>query len=617
MCGICGIFGKKDEETIKKMLVSLSHRGPDDTFYVTGENFCLGATRLSIIDLEHGRQPIKNEDGNIFVAQNGEIYNFPELREQLLAKNHRLKTRCDTEVLVHLYEDFNKNFPKLINGMFAISIWDGTKKKGILLRDRVGKKPLYYLLQNGSLYFASEIKALLQIPGFKKEINLEALHYYLSYKHIPCPLSIFKNIYQLPPASILTFHLGREPKIEKYWKLSYSPILNISEEEIVFEITEKLKEAVKRRLISDVPIGFFLSGGVDSGLLTAIAAEVSDSPIKTFTLTYSKESLTEGKKLDREYAQKISKMYGTEHHEEIIGFINFSERLPKIISHFDEPFSGVVSTYFLSELISKHVKVAVSGDGSDEEFGSYLSHRLSFPIDNLLHSKEVNLSQYNLGIIERLDELKDFAEKEDWRWRYKLLVFTDEEKKLLYSPDLKETIKNYNTLKHLKGYFSNLTAKDALNRILESEFRSFFPDQVLTYVDRLSMAHSLEIRAPYLDYEFVELVAKIPGKLKIREGETKYILKKVALKYLPQEIVYRKKEGFVTPTFPLIKNLESYVKDRLSIQSLKKHNLFNVNYVQKLLDNFYNKNYPPKIGDNLSYKILNLLSFQVWYELYM
>jgi len=614
MCGICGIFGCEDVKTCKEMLFVLKHRGPDDEYLVSGKDFTVGARRLSIIDVEGGRQPISNERGKIWVAQNGEIYNFPELRESLLQKGHSLSTRSDTEVLAHLYEDHGENFLQYITGMYAIAIWDDEKKRGILVRDRMGKKPLYYLFHNGSLYFSSEIKSLLLIPGFKREINIEALHYYLSYKHIPCPLSIFKGISQLPPAHLLIFTPDREPTIERYWRLAFTPLEGqVREEEIIEEMLNIMGAAVKRRLISDVPIGFFLSGGIDSGLSTALAARLSSKRIETFTLTYSEEASTPGKRQDMECARRVSQIYDTVHHEETIEVENFPDEFPHIISHFDEPFAGVTSPYFLSRLISKHVKVALSGDGADELFGSYLSHRLSIPIYNYLMFKETGKSFYNnFGSFQK-DYVEKIAEKEDWKWRYKLSVFTDEEKARLYSHSMADVARQYSTLSHIQKYFfDSLTANDPLNRILEAEFKSQLPDQVLTYLDRLSMAHSLEVRTAYMDHEFVSFAARIPGTLKIRDGVTKYILKKAALKFLPAEMVYRGKEGFIMPINQwLFQKLEGYVRDTLSEEALKKHGYFNKMYVQQVVNEFY------KGKQEHANKILSLIAFEVWYELYM
>ncbi|KAF5083717.1 Asparagine synthetase [glutamine-hydrolyzing] 1 [anaerobic digester metagenome] len=614
MCGICGIFGKKDENTIKRMLSVIPHRGPDDEFFVSGNNFCIGARRLSIIDLEHGRQPLSNEDESIWVAQNGEIYNYPDINSYLRT-NHQFKTNCDTEAIVHLYEECDEKFLNQLSGMFAIGLWDSKKNIGILARDKVGKKPLYYHIHDGCLYFASEIKCLLEITSYNREINYEALHYYLSYKHIPCPLSIFSEIFQLPPSHFMKYDGdSRKIHIEGYWHLDfYSPSNTKSEEEIVDNLIDLLIKSVKKRLIGDVPIGFFLSGGLDSSLITAIAATISPKPIHTFSLIYEDIPGSTGKKNDEHYAREISLMYNTIHHEERISVLDFKKTFLDIIRHFDEPFSGVFSTYFLSRLISRHVKVALSGDGADELFGSYLSHRLALPVHEVINNQPVDIDLFNkLGNIKTIDSLKNFAEADDWKWRYKLLVFSDEEKKLLYGTDVSKEMKKFNTCNHLKKYFSNLSAQDPLNRILESEFHSFFPDQVLTFVDRLSMAHSLEVRAPYLDSEFVEYAAKIPGNLKIKGGETKYILKKVALKYLPKKMVFREKEGFIMPFHIWLRdNLEEYVRGNLSKEHLLIHGFFNEKYVEKLLDEYFVMKYEH------TNKILTLLAFQIWYESYM
>ncbi len=601
MCGIAGIFGRQDADTLDKMLAMLAHRGPDDVFSVTGDSFCVGARRLSIIDIEGGRQPLANEDQTIWAAQNGEIYNFKKLRDELLTKGHHFNTQTDTEVIVHAYEECASDLPMTLNGMFAIALWDSNKKQGMLLRDHIGKKPLYYTIVDSNLYFASEIKALLQIPGFKRRINMEALHYYLSYKHVPCPLSIFEDVLPLPPASVLTFKDG-SINIRRYWRPDFSPAkypTDADEGEWIKILTTILNNAVKSRLVSDVPIGFLLSGGVDSGLITAIASGVIRGPLDTFNLSYPNISLgriSDGKKRDTELARAVASQYGTRHHEETIDYPNIPDELPKIIACFDEPFAGVTSTYFLAKAISKHVKVALTGDGADELFGSYLSHRMA----------------------ARNHEPGQGQDRYDWDWRYDLLTLSDDERDKLYSRDALATTMKYNTKAHLKTYFDNLTARDSLNRILEAEFKSFLPDQVLTFADRLSMAHSLELRSPYLDMGLTNTATRIPGSLKIRyqdnKWETKYILKRIANKYLPAEVITRKKEGFIAPiTEWLYYNLQDYVREILNRDSLAKHGIFRFDVAEKLTNNFYNGEYDYRAGN----KVLTLVAFQVWYGLYM
>lgn len=621
MCGIAGIFGAEDQASIARMLKRLRHRGPDDEFFVTGEDFTIGACRLSIIDIKGGRQPISNETNEIWVAQNGEIYNYPDLMEDLKRGGHRFHSRSDTEVLVHSYEEKGERFLNDLNGMYAIAIWDGKKKKGILARDRTGKKPLYYhLSDSGVLYFSSEIKALLALPFLSRKIHWPALHHFLSYKHVPAPLSIFDGIRSLPPAHFLVFSLEADRKnqisIERYWRLDFGRVWTegLSEDEIVEALLDRLRKGVERRLISDVPIGFFLSGGIDSGLCTALAATLSSQPIDTFTLAYGSQSTNPAKERDREYASLIARRYKTRHHEEFVEYTNLEEELYKIMSHFDEPFAGVISTYFLARLISRYVKVAISGDGADELFGSYLSHRLASPIQAYLKDRENGLSVSEARYLDERDRtiLREIAVKEDWRWRSKLMVFSDEEKGSLYTAEVAEQLRGVSSLDHLRLYFDHLTAKDPLNRMLEAEFHSQLPDQVLTYVDRLSMAHSLEVRAPYLDKDFLELAAGIEGCWKIRDGETKYILKKAALRYLPDGLVYRPKEGFLLPINQwLLENMRPYVSSLLSPDRLGKHRLFKPDYVQTLLGRFYQGH------SQLGTKLWVLMAFQIWYEAYM
>ena len=599
------------------MLSRLAHRGPDDSYFVTGSDFSFGTRRLSIVGVADGRQPISNETQTIWAAQNGELYNYPVVHKELLARGHSLHTHCDTEILPHLYEDYGVDFVKHIDGMFAVAVWDTINKRGVLARDRMGKKPLYYCQMGDALYFASEIKSLLCVPGFERRINFEALHNFLSFKHVPCPLSIFEGIKMLPPAHRLVYSPGAEPLIERYWDVDFSAANEMArwpEEELVEHLLALLRQGVERRLMSDVPIGFFLSGGIDSSLSTALAAEISPRRIKTFTLTYGNDSTTEGKELDKRWATWAAKKYGTEHYEERVEFSDFPENLRRIIGCFDEPFSGTVSTYFLSPLIARHVKVAVSGDGADELFGSYLSHRLAFPLANFREYERTGNRDLIRPFENQADFLARLAEDEDWRWRAKLFVFDEAEKASLYSPDLAERMAAYSSSARLERDFSGLTARDPLNRILEAEFRTIFPDQVLAFVDRLSMAHSLEVRTAYLDTDFVSFVASLPGHWKIRNGETKYLLKKAALKYFPQEMVFRKKEGFLMPiTEWLLGDLEGYVRETLSENRLRRHAIFNPARVTELVDRLYQ---PGSDYRNVN-MVFSLIAFQEWYDLYM
>jgi asparagine synthase (glutamine-hydrolysing) len=588
MCGIAGFFGSGDAGVLPAMLAALHHRGPDDQHIVTGDQFGLGVARLSIVDVAGGRQPLTNEDGTIVAAQNGELYNFPQVRKSLLARGHLLRTQTDTEILPHLWEEHGEGLPEHVDGMFAVAVWDTRQRVGLLARDRMGKKPLYYWQHGGALYFASELKALLAVPGFDRRLNLEALHHYLSYKHVPHPFTIFEGVRMLPPAHRLVFKSGSTPAISRYWNLSFATgDAAPTDDEAAEELLVRMREAVRRRLMSDVPVGFFLSGGIDSSLTTALATEVAPSRVKSFTLTYAGESTTAGKEQDRRWARWVAERYATDHHEETIAVSNYPDSVRKILRAFDEPFAGVVSTYFLSQRIAQHVKVAVAGDGADELFGSYRSHRTAAASP---------------------------PGGPDWSWRADLLVMSDEEKGQLYAADVAARLRGVSTRDHLREAFRDLTATDPLNRMLEAEFHGIFPDQVLTFVDRLSMAHSLEVRSAFLDTRVVEFVARLPGRMKIRNGETKYLLKKAAARYFPEEMIARPKEGFLMPvTEWVLGELRPWVRETLTAPRLAMHGIFDAARVRQLLDRLDD----PAADYTVVNKVMALVIFQEWFELYL
>jgi asparagine synthase (glutamine-hydrolysing) len=593
MCGIAGVFGTFAPEVIGRMLGELRHRGPDDEHVVGGPRFTLGARRLSIMDVAGGRQPLANEDGTVTAAQNGEIYNFPELRPLLLRAGHRLDTHTDTEVLPHLWEEHGERLPEHIQGMFAVAVWDDRQRVGLLARDRMGKKPLYYWQQGDALYFASELKALLVIPGFERRLDHEALHHYLGYKHVPHPLTIFQGVRMLPPGHRLVFRPGKAPVVSRYWSLSFAPRAGAppDEHEAAEELLARLKTAVRRRLMSDVPVGFFLSGGIDSSLTVALAAEVAPSQVKTFTLTYAQDATTAGKDSDRKWARWVADRYATDHHEETIAVGHYPDSVRAILRAFDEPFAGVASTYFLSQRMARHVKVAVAGDGADELFGSYLSHRIAAGIEPGW----------------------DVSAEPEWEWRSRLLVLSDEEKHLLYSDSAQTATKELSTLDHVRDAFSDLSAVDPLNRVLEAEWRGILPDQVLTFVDRLSMAHSLEVRSAFLDTDVVEFVAGLPGHMKIRPGVTKYLLKRAAAPYFPPEMISRPKEGFLMPiTQWMLGDLKGWVRDTLHPSRLARHGIFSPGRVTALVDALSD----PGADYRAVNKVLVLLMFQEWHDQY-
>ena len=613
MCGIAGVFGKADPATVGEMLRRIAYRGPDDEFLVSGPRFTLGARRLSIIDVEGGRQPLSNETGTVWAAQNGELYNFPELRPALEAKGHRFRTRSDTEIIPHLYEDWGAEFPSRLLGMFGIAVWDDARGCGLLARDHTGKKPIYYLERPGALYFGSEIKCLLAVREYERRLNPAAIHHFLSYKHVPDPGTAFEGIKSLGPAQTLQWSARDGIKVSTYWTLDWTPDPawdRMDEEEIALRVAASLKEGVRRRLLSDVPIGFYLSGGVDSSFSTALAATLSPGRIKTFTLTYDSESTTPGKDEDQRWAREVARQYGTEHHEERLSAGSFAEEFPKILRHFDQPFSGVVSPYFLSRLIGRHVRVALSGDGADELFGSYLSHRLAPVIAEYVERGASVLDRPSFRDNRKLVET--IADRDPAKWRARLAVFSEAEKRDLYTRDFAAAVGAASSDAHLARYFAKGSATDPLNRILEAEFRGIFPDQVLAFVDRLSMAHSLETRTAYLDREFVELAASLPGRFKIRDGENKHILKRAAAPYLPPELISRPKEGFVMPVNQwIMSDAGGFTGRVLHPDRVRAAGMVRPEAVATLVARFQGGEAP------LANRVLSLIALHVWWEDYL
>lgn len=581
------------------MVRALTHRGPDEEGYYEDGDISMGMRRLSIVDVSGGSQPIYNEDKTIVVILNGEIYNYKNLQTELEKKGHRFATKTDTEAIAHLYEEKGEDFVRLLDGMFTLAVWDIKKKKLILARDRFGKKPLFYSQAGGKFFFGSEIKSILAGADIVRKVNFEALHHYLSLKHIPQPLTIYENIFSLPPATLMVYEDGKSV-MKNYWQLKYDGAEEKDETVIVTDLEKLLSEAVEKRMIGDVPIGAYLSGGVDSSLVTAMYSQMAPGKIKTFCLKYKNGSA--GKNADAHFARLVAEKYNTEHYEYEMEDGEIFDDLENILTAFDEPFAGVVSTYFISKLIKQHVKVAVSGDGADELFASYLAPRLSY----------VNRHTDNLGVCAQDAPFwEKIKETDDWKWRSKLVVFSEAEKKKIYSVELLNEFKNHNTEDLYKKYFSHTLARDPLNRVLDVDRRVILEDEVLPFVDRLSMAHSIEVRCPFLDCAFTEYAANLSGDWKIRAGETKYILKKMAEKYLPKDLIYRPKEGFISPINQWLGNHKDYISSILSPANLSRHGFFNADEINRLVAEM-------KSEDSKSVnKIWVLINFQVWFNKFM
>ena len=606
MCGIAGFTGPPSRPLLQRMTESLRHRGPDSAGYWEGEGISLGMRRLAIIDVETGQQPVFNEDKTVAVVFNGEIYNHVELRTHLLRAGHRFSTdHSDTEVIVHLYEEFGLDFVEHLNGMFAIALWDSTQRKLILVRDRLGIKPLYFAFASGNLIFGSEPKALLIHPEVSRSPNFVSIHHYLSLKNVPAPASAFKDIEQLRGGELTVFD-GHDVKRQRWWKADFSSRSDLSEADAASRIRELLYDSVQLQMRSDVPFGAYLSGGVDSSTIVALLATIGGRKLKTFTLVYNDDFLN--KESDRTFARRMAEQFGSEHHEHLVTFDDLPNKLDEVVSAFDEPFSGVISTYFLTQSIADHVKVALSGDGADELFGSYLAHRLAQPLDDYVAGRAElaarSVSPADLARLAGLAGRGDEAAR-----RMGLYLLDDREKHGLYSPMMADAVGEASTEDMIRKILESCRSSDPLNRSLFLDQETLLPDQVLPFVDRLSMAHSVEARPPFLDHRLAEFAATLPGSLKIRGGRVKHILKEAVKDLLPADLLARPKEGFIMPINEwLLGKLKSYVQATLAPERLARHGLFRISAVEALLDEHYSQR------ANRGNQIWNLLMLQLWWE---
>jgi len=635
MCGICGKLNFTasipiDEELMHQMTEVIRHRGPDDVgFYING-NVGLAMRRLCIIDLETGHQPISNEDETVWIVLNGEIYNFVELRNSLVAKGHSFRTNSDTEVIVHLYEEFGEECVQKLRGMFAFALWDVVQQKLFLARDRIGQKPLYYSIVDGSLIFSSEIKAILQDPKIERRINREALDDYLTYGFVPSPKTIFQGIYKLPPAHYLTCKEGRT-RIERYWSVTYKSDENKGETFYAQRLEELLYESVKLRLVSDVPLGAFLSGGLDSSLIVAIMSGLSSRPVKTFSIGYKENSWNE-----LQYARLVSERFGTEHKEFEVT-CEVESLLPKLVWHLDEPFadSSAIPTYYVSKMTRQYVTVALSGDAGDEVFAGYRRYqgrrmaryfnylprwfRDKF-ISNVLKRLPEPTAYYGTSTIKKAKLFVDYARAVNnnphTSW---LPFFTPEEKTKLYNHNSEINILNYSS-KFLHEYFKafetsselSRNAQDPVTQMLWVDLMTSLPEDMLTKVDRMSMAASLEVRSPLLDHKLIEFMATVPTRLKLKGLTTKYILKKSVEHLLPKEIIHRKKQGFAAPIASWLKHeLRPQVGDYLLSENSQSRNYFDQEYIKRLINDHQNGR------SDFSRQIWALLNFEVWHRTFL
>src|SRR5579862_1387235 len=585
MCGIGGFIGGGDRRTLERMVETLAHRGPDGAGFWNGEGAYLGMRRLAIIDLATGNQPIFNEDESLAVIFNGEIYNHVELRRALSRSGHRFHTdHSDTEVLVHLFEEHGADFLHHLNGMFAIVLWDRHARRLFMARDRLGIKPLYYAIAGDTLVFGSEPKALLAHPLVGCDPDLQALHHYLTFKNIPAPLSAFRMIRQLRAGEYAIWVDGRL-ETSRWWRVNFKEDANITERDAAAHVRSLLDDSVRLQMRSDVPVGAYLSGGVDSSSLVALMSRHGARNIDTFTLVYDDGFPNKDK--DRAFAGRIASRYGTRHHEHVVTPTDVPASIDAIVKAFDEPFSGVISTYFLSDEIRRHVKVALSGDGADEIFVSYLAHRLAGPLaaQEAGRTDAASLAPFDTqpAFLKRLLRRGDETAR-----RMGLYLADDETKLALYAPAMRHAVGNFRSDTLVRAAFDDSGTMDPLNRALFVDIDTLLADQVLPFVDRLSMAHSVEVRPPFLDHRLVEFVATLPGTMKIKHGRVKHLLKEAVADLLPADLLDRPKEGFIMPINEwMLQPLRGFVEATLSPEQLDRHRLLDSGVVSRMLADHY------------------------------
>jgi len=626
MCGICGFTGEGDRELLARMNATIIHRGPDDAGYYQDGSVSLAIRRLAIVDLETGGQPIANEDESLWVVFNGEIYNHVALRQALLEQGHRFRTHhSDTETIVHLYEEYGDLWPEKaeVNGMFGLALWDRRRRRLLLYRDRIGKKPLYWCQIGLDLVFASEIKAILAHDRVSRQIDFPALYHYFSLKNLSAPATAYRDIKQLLPGHYLIWE-NSKVEIHPYWHLDFSqPLTDITPDEAAQHLLTLLEDSVRLRMQCDAPYGAYLSGGVDSSSVVALMCRRQNQPVISFSLGYDEEPQGQflGKSQDMFFARLMSQRLATEHHEYILSAKEFAEGLPRVMESFDEPFSGTISTFFLSILIHRHVKVALSGDGADELFGSYLSHRLSWPMYHYLQLQKQSkndldsLSEDERLLLKPFDSpeqfafLKSLASPDQAKWRMQLAVFGEADKQSLLSPAFLTEVGEEDTYQYYRNLLTRTTALDPLNVTLEIDQKEILPNQVLPFMDRLSMAHSIEVRSPYLDYRLIEFANRLPGDFKVRQGINKYVHKLAMRNLVPEDLLNRPKEGFVQPVYSWMNTtLKPWVESTLAPERLKQHGFLRQDQVEKILQEHYSGTM------NRVAQIWNLLCFQVWYE---
>ncbi len=621
MCGIAGALANEPGAppppgAVEQMAAAMIHRGPDGFGFWRGGPAALGHRRLAIIDLsEAGRQPMTNEDGHVAAVVNGEIYNHRELRAELEAKGHTFRSASDCEVVVHLYEEVGARVPELLRGMFALAVWDARAGTLLLARDRFGEKPLYYSERADGFVFASEIAALIADERTSGEVSLPALDAYLALQYVPAPSTIYERVRKLPAGHTLELRCGGRPVVRRYYRLTRRPELAaMSEADAVREVRETVDEAVRSRLMSDVPLGAFLSGGIDSSIVVACMARATGRPVQTFSVGFSEAGRADD---ELPYARLVAERYHTDHHELIVA-PDMAGLLPSIVRHHGEPFAdtSAVPTRYLCEMTRRHVKVALSGDAGDEAFGGYRRYVWAHIADRLARLPGA-LRSAVAGALRAVPGgparwLREYGARlaDDEATRYLRFVchFSAAEKADIYTPALRAEFSRDAVAEAFAGHLAASGATDVVGRLQGLDIETYLPDDILAKVDIASMTHGLEARAPLVDHRVVELGASLPGRLKLRRGKGKHILKRAFADLVPAEIVNRRKKGFALPTARWLRGrLHATARDLLLSPEARGRGLFDVRAVETLLDRH-------RGGENHGERIWNLMVLETWYR---
>jgi asparagine synthase (glutamine-hydrolysing) len=622
MCGIAGEIRNDGAPVrpllLERMCAAIEHRGPDSRGIHADDACGLGIQRLRVIDLVTGDQPVYNEDRSVVVVLNGEIYNYRELRARLIESGHTLKTHGDTEVIAHLYEEEGPDCVNSLQGMFAFAVWDVKKQQLMLARDRVGKKPLFYSHRDGVLTFASELRALMEDPEIPRELDHQALDCYLAWQYVPAPMSVYKAVRKLPPASTLLFRDG-DVRIDRYWRLDYSRKRDVSDREALREeLLELISRATRRRMIADVPLGAFLSGGVDSSAIVAAMAHASTTPVKTFSIGFENEKFNE-----LPAARRIAELFSTEHHEFVVK-PDAVEMIPKIVRHYGEPYadSSAIPSFYVSELTSRHVTVALNGDGGDESFAGYtrylannLSHRLErlpLPTRRLVAraGRALPTTRNPSSTVNRVRRLTQSLGRDPAARYSRFMHFFDPfERQALYTDEYAEVVGESVAEGLIASRWAQASGSSDIDIMLEVDVETYLPEDLLVKMDIATMAYSLEARSPFLDPEIMEFAASLPPELKLQGMQKKVILREALEKWLPDDILNRPKQGFGVPLVDWFRGpLEPYVREVLLDPATLDRGYFKRGYIEQLIDGHV------AADDDASPRIWALLVHELWHR---